>query len=240
MILAVDAGNSRIKWGLHDGSAWLARGAVAIGEIDALSRIWAGIPRPEKAIVSNVAGEDIRNRLHQTLTPFVGELSWADARAEQHGVKNGYLDPTRLGSDRWAALVGARGLENGPCLVVCCGTALTADALDGDGHFLGGIIIPGLRLMRRALAENTAALELQEGAFAPFPDNTADAVCSGTLQALAGAAERMLRQLGERTGQAPRCLLSGGDAPLLLPLLPPSVRHVEDLVLEGLIRMARP
>jgi type III pantothenate kinase len=145
-----------------------------------------------------------------------------------------------LGSDRWSALIGARSLEKGPCLVVCAGTALTADALDADGRFLGGIIAPGLRLMQRALADNTAALQIQQGAFAPFPDNTADALHSGALQALVGAVERMLRQLEAQVGQTPRCLASGGDAPLLLPLLPPHTQHVENLVLEGLIRMARP
>lgn len=240
MILVVDAGNSRIKWGLHDGDAWVAGGAVAAGDTAALGRAWRDIPRPKKAMVSNVAGEETRHSLHRALAPLCGDVSWASAQAERGGVKNGYRRPGQLGSDRWAALIGARSLEKGPCLVVCAGTAVTADALDADGCFLGGIIVPGLRLMQRALAENTAALEVQEGRFAPFPDNTADALHSGALQALGGAVERMLRQLEVQVGRAPRCLASGGDAPLLLPLLPPHTRHVENLVLEGLIRMARP
>lgn len=240
MILAVDAGNSRIKWGLHDGSAWLARGAVPAGDATGLALAWKGIPRPEKAIVSNVAGKKTEDWLRQALAALCGEVSWARALAEQCGVRNGYRNPAQLGSDRWAALIGARGVETGPCLVACAGTALTADALTADGRFRGGIIAPGLGLMERALAGNAAALEPGEGRFAPFPDNTADAMRSGALQALAGAVERMLRQLEAETGSDVRCIVSGGDAPALLPLLPPSTRHVENLVLEGLLRIARP
>lgn len=239
MILAVDAGNSRIKWGLRNGDTWVEIGAVPGGDIPALSHVWKGLPRPAKAVVSNVAGEEIRAQLGQALFPLCDEVLWASAQSAQCGITNGYRTPSQLGSDRWASLIGARGIVQGPCLVACAGTAFTADALDGDGRFLGGIIAPGLGLMHRALAQNTAALGVVEGGFALFPDNTADAMRSGALLALAGAAERMLFQLEARTGNAPCCILSGGDAPALLPLLPPSTRQVENLVLEGLIRIAR-
>lgn len=239
MILAVDAGNSRIKWGLRDGDTWTAVGAVPGGDTAALSRVWQDLPHPAKAVVSNVAGEETRARLSLALAPLCDEVLWASAQSAQCGVANGYRTPSQLGSDRWAALIGTRSLVQGPCLVACAGTAFTADALDADGRFLGGIIVPGLRLMQQALAQNTAALGAVDGVFAPFPDNTADAMRSGALLALAGAVEQMLSQLEAQTGKCPRCILSGGDAPALLPLLPPSAQQVENLVLEGLIRIAR-
>lgn len=239
MILAVDAGNSRIKWGLRDGDAWAAVGAVPTGDAAALSDVWMNLPHPTKAVVSNVGGEEIRTRLDQALAPLRGQVLWTHASNEQCGVKNGYRTPSQLGSDRWAALIGAHSLTEAPCVTVCAGTALTADALDSDGRFLGGIIVPGLRLMESALVENTAALGPSEGRFAPFPDNTADAMRSGALLALAGAVERMLTQLEKQTGRVPACIVSGGDARTLLPLLPPQTQHVENLVLEGLIRIAR-
>lgn len=239
MILAVDAGNTRIKWALRDGESWAAAGILAAGDAAALSDAWINLPRPMKAVVSNVAGDKVRTRLEQALTPLCDEIRWASAESVQCGVKNGYRTPTQLGSDRWAALVAARGLTLDPCVVICAGTALTVDALDAGGYFLGGVIVPGIRLMQQALVQNTAALGPAEGAFSLFPDNTADAIRSGALLAMAGTVERMRTQLEAHTKQAARCIVSGGDASVLMPLLSPPAQHVENLVLEGLIRIAR-
>jgi len=81
---------------------------------------------------------------------------------------------------------------------VNAGTAMTVDALSDTGEFLGGIIVPGHDLMQQALVANTAALKLGEGAFQDYPDNTADAIASGAMQALAGAVERMSASLAVR------------------------------------------
>ena len=112
---------------------------------------------------------------------------------------------------------------------------MTVDALNSEGIFVGGVIVPGFMLMRNALASNTALLKLHDGHFSFFPDNTVDAMCSGALNALAGAVDRMLRYLNE-TGEEAMVLLSGGDAALLEPML--SIpRVVDNLVLEGLLRI---
>ena len=81
------------------------------------------------------------------------------------------------------------------CIVVNAGTAVTIDALDGDGVFRGGLILPGIDLMLRALADNTAALRTPPGAFANYPTTTADALFSGAVQAACGAIEQMRRWL---------------------------------------------
>ena len=74
-------------------------------------------------------------------------------------------------------------------VVVNAGTAVTIDALDADGRFRGGVILPGLRLMLRALADNTSALKSAPGTYQDFPTNTADALYSGAVQAICGAIE---------------------------------------------------
>jgi type III pantothenate kinase len=154
-------------------------------------------------------------------------------------VRSGYADPAQLGSDRWAGLIAAWKLHACACVVVNAGTTLTADALSDEGVFLGGVIVPGLELMRNALARGTAQLKLAPGTFCYFPDNTADAIMSGAINALAGVIERM-RAFMQQSGQgAPLVLLSGGDAATLQPRLNLPSTLVDNLVLDGLLEIVR-
>ena len=236
-ILAIDGGNSRIKWGCSDGQRWIAQSWLASAQADKLGAVLAALPPPDRIVVSNVAGDAVRGLIGAALEQFAARPSWILSAASQCGVTSSYHDPAQLGSDRWAALVGAWHLFRGPCVVVNAGTTMTVDALSNEGVFLGGFIVPGADLMRESLARNTAQLELQEGRFAYFPDSTADAIMSGAINALAGAVERMLHYM-EQTGQvAPLIVLSGGAATLLEPQLNARVEVVDNLVLEGLLRI---
>jgi type III pantothenate kinase len=185
-------------------------------------------------VIANVAGEEAKTQPTAGLPPSP-PASWIASAREQCGVRNSYDDPAQLGCDRWAALIGAWRLCGGPALVVNAGTALTVDALTADGVFVGGIIVPGEHLMRGALAGNTAGLALRPGNFSFFPNTTGDAIMSGTIDAMAGAVERMAHFL-EEAGQArPLCVLSGGGAASLATQLNLEVRVVDNLVLEGLL-----
>jgi type III pantothenate kinase len=180
----------------------------------------------------------LRAALKQAL-PVTPAAHWIRSAPAQCGVRNSYARPAQLGCDRWAALVGAHALCRGAAVVVNAGTALTVDALTADGVFVGGIIVPGVELMRNALARDTAGLRRRPGTFSFFPDNTGDAIMSGAVNALCGAVERVARHLQEGGGVAPVCLLSGGAAGLLAPQLNLEVKVVDNLVLEGLLVMAR-
>ena len=176
MILAVDCGNSRLKWGLHDRNGWLKSGTVPLAGLAKLERTWKKIPPPDKIVVANVAGQSARRRA-QRHPPAPGIAAiWVAAKRHECGVTNGYGKPAQLGPDRWAALVGAWSMFRGPCLVVAAGTATTVDVLRGDGTFAGGMILPGLDLMKRSLAQNTAGLPMTRGRFSRAPRNTADAI----------------------------------------------------------------
>lgn len=239
MILVIDAGNTRIKWGVHDGSAWVATGAVETGASARLAQAWAAAPQAAKAIASNVAGEGVRDALEEACASRGMALQVIASQANQLGVVNGYRDTGQLGSDRWAALIAAHRLEPGNKLVVNVGTALTIDALAGDGRFLGGLIVPGPALMRRSLDRGTAGLRLTEGRFDEFPRSTPDAITSGAIQAGAGAIAQ-LRDAMAREGLAPgRAILSGGAAGELAPHLPIDCSIHENLVLDGLALIAR-
>jgi len=164
-------------------------------------------------------------------------VTWFASLHELAGVRNGYRDPAQLGCDRFAAAIGARALEPAKALVVAtCGTATTIDAVNLDGDFLGGMIVPGLALMAAALARNTAQLpQIASGsencntAAAGFADNTEDAILSGCLSAQAGAIERACGLLGPSL-----CMLSGGAARYIAPALSRPYRMVDNLVLIGL------
>lgn len=233
-LLAVDAGNSRIKWKRHDGNIWREQEWTPTADPQ-LETQWRHLPKPESVIVANVAGASAEAAIRAAcrnwnLTPEI-----VGAQAARCGVSNGYADPERLGADRWAALIGARHLYPGrDLLVVQSGTAVTIDTLTAEGCFRGGLILPGLNAMLDTLARHAARLERQSGRFARFPDNTADAMFSGAVSAIAGAVERAHRQIA---GHA-LCLLGGGDADILLPWLDIPVQKTDNLVLEGLLRIA--
>jgi type III pantothenate kinase len=231
-ILAVDAGNTRIKWGLWDGG-WLRQDSVAKDDVPLLAVAWQLLDRPRHVIASNVAGAQVREWLNAWARSRGLAVRWVTSQPEQCGVKNGYREPAQLGADRWAALVAARHLAGGAALAVNAGTAVTIDALTQEGEFLGGLIVPGLDLMAVALARGTAGLPRAPGAIAQFPGTTADAIASGAMQSVCGAIERMERALAER-GAEPEILLSGGAAQVIRNHLGRPVRLVPNLVLDGL------
>jgi type III pantothenate kinase len=237
-ILAIDAGNTRIKWGWADGQRWVRQSSVPSSEAAALGTALAGLSAPDRIVISNVAGTAVRDHIAAVLAPFRIEPLWIKSAAQQCGVRSGYGDPAQLGSDRWAALIGAWHLFNGPCVVANAGTALTVDALSGEGLFLGGIIVPGVELMRTALARHTAQLGREEGRFTYFPDGTADAIMSGAINALAGSIERMVRFMVETGEGTALVVVSGGAAALLASHLNARAELVDNLVLEGLACIA--
>jgi type III pantothenate kinase len=237
-MLLVDAGNTRVKWALaQDGAApgdWLAHGAVVHADLDGLRGAWAG-RSVTRAIVSNVAGAALRERLAALLARLWPALQteWFSAQAELAGLRNRYRNPTQLGADRFAAALGARTLAPGKALVVAtCGTATTVDAVSAEGEFLGGMILPGLGLMLGSLARGTAQLpDTSAQAQLPpvFADNTEDAIRSGCISAQAGAIGRAVASL-----PAELCIVSGGAAGHVAPALSVPYRILDNIVLVGL------
>jgi type III pantothenate kinase len=234
MIVAIDVGNTRIKWGLHDGAAWADKGVLATTDAVWLSEAAAEWPANARIVICNVAGPAVGESIAKHLAGRDAGIVWLHASDEACGVRNAYERPGQLGADRWAALIGARSQFSGACLVVCAGTATTVDVLDASGEFRGGLILPGFDLMRTALAGNTAQLPLAEGEFRALPRNTMDAIVSGCLQAQVGAIERMFAALAAEPEAV--CLLAGGGAARLAPHLNIPLQLTDNLILNGLVR----
>jgi type III pantothenate kinase len=259
--LLVDIGNSRIKWRLDDlarslsvaldHDALSSNDALPLTEIDRFAEYLGRIDRPiDMALISNVASADKFALVEANLT-----ARWPALRLDnivsspnRGGVINGYAEPSRLGPDRWLALIGAHALEPDRPLLVCTfGTATTIDLLlagrehsatrggTADAVFVGGLILPGFVTMRDALVNGTARLPDEHGAIVDFANNTADAIASGIVSAQLGAVERAIRDARSQlqrdvkvraqsassapAHQDPACLVAGGAAPLIAPHL---------------------
>ena len=166
LILAIDCGNSRLKWGLHGSAGWRAQGMHDYADLQGFAGQLRAQPRADRVVAVNVAGPLVGEAVAAAVAAPGIPQHWVKSQSAQYGVRNLYDHPEQLGADRWAALIGARALHDGACLVVCAGTATTVDILDAEGGFQGGLILPGVELMCRALAANTAQLPLADGKFA--------------------------------------------------------------------------
>lgn len=234
MKLLIDAGNSRVKWAWWDGAALSAVQALPHEQLPQLAALWAG-SAAQAVLAANVASAQVRAAI-EAAAP--GPVQWQRAQVAAQGVRNHYRNVAEQGADRWLAVLGARRLCRDDVVVASAGTALTIELLTAEGDYLGGDILPGYRLMLQALAQNTAQLDRRAGEVCVFPQGTEDALATGAIDALCGAIERVCRRLAEHTGRTPQLLLTGGDAALLQPHLPPGVRMVDNLVIYGLANVA--
>ncbi len=257
-ILAIDAGNTRIKWGLFNTSGIIVeQGACLHTELATVT-----FPNASRVVISNVAGEAIRAQL-KTLLANNAVIHWISAQSKACGVSNHYRQPETLGCDRWMALIAAWHIKQASCVVVNAGTAVTIDALsvsvqdvDKQGSkqadFIGGLILPGLDLMQQSLGIATAQLPkeplkshsiTEKYPVEIFATNTADAIYAGALHAILGAIDLMLKQLRQQSKQTPYILISGGNASIiynqmvkenLIDDMATQAVIVDNLVLQGL------
>lgn len=245
MMLLVDMGNSSLKWAtLEEGalSPMVRCTWVDSTDVDAIAATqWSDIKAPERVLVSSVAGDERNSALAAWVKGvWQQEPVFVRAADEGFGVRNAYLEPQRLGVDRWAVLVAVRSKYQGALCVVDCGTAITIDVLSAEGQHLGGLIVPGLGLMRRALVEHTSInLEGgdQAGTIALLARDTRDAIMGGTLYTAIAAIDRIVMDVSEELGAVPTCVITGGDAEAVLPLLAAEYHYIPDLVLQGLACM---
>lgn len=247
--LLFDVGNTRLKWGVFEDDRIIRHGNVdheklkQRGFATLTTRLPANV---DYVLASNVAGAAFASRLAGVIGIHCDtDVHFARAEKEACGVRNGYRQPRRLGVDRWVALLGARAETRSAVCVVDAGTAVTIDGMDNTGQHLGGMIIPGSRLMRDALSDDTSDIRLPKASSRDpgsglklFASNTSDAVQSGTWNAVCGAIERAVGAM-RAAGMRPKIVLTGGDASRILKLLDGKILHRPHLVLQGLAHMVQ-
>lgn len=247
--LTIDIGNTRLKWAVYaeprPGAALLSQGAEFLEHVERLAEgPWAALPAPERMLGCAVAGDQVRRRAEAQVEEAWGlSANWVHASAAEAGLENGYDHPARLGADRWVAMIGARHrlLARGPqrpMVVVMVGTAVTVEAVDTAGRFLGGFILPGHGIMLRALESGTAGLHVPTGEVREFPTNTSDALTSGGTYAIAGAIERMVQHVRRHCGAEPACFMTGGAGWKMAPHMSVPFELVDSLIFDGLLEIA--
>lgn len=251
MLLLIDAGNTLIKWALvkvgspssFEHPSWLDSGEIPHNEVENILKICRNLPSTsviKRIIISNVAGQAFHEHLLSLINTLCPEPPTVECFASSPylaGVTNRYSEFSQLGSDRFASLIGARTLfPNKNLVIATCGTATTIDTLTADGIFIGGMILPGLRLMAASLVKNTALLpdigQMTEDIPA-FATDTITAIRNGCMTAQAGAIEHAVTIHGRQLNDV-KCVLSGGAAKLILPYLSIPAQIVDNLVLVGL------
>jgi len=263
LYLVFDLGNTRLKWAAVESTQnisdrnkklWAYSGSISNKSFQSVELraelsdyIAKTMPKPDAIGFCCVTGDAALEHL-RSLFPQWQDLDWKQltGKSSYEGMRTLYQDPSKLGADRWAALIGARALSNTNTLVVNAGTATTIDLLGGNGVHYGGWILPGLSLMQESLQNNTAQLPLAMRSstltsHASFGITTNEAITGGCDAAQMGAILRAVLLAKEMNLPVERIWLDGGNAKILaneikqfpaLAALP--LESIEGLVLRGL------
>lgn len=236
MKLLIDIGNTRLKWATGNNPDTLIAGeALANNTIttESLKQVWQNIQPPTQVIIAQVGSHLVLTRVQATSATLWPTVTITLAKAEAHnlGLKNAYPQPEKLGVDRWLGMLAAYYRHQQAVCVVACGTAITLDMIDASGQHLGGLITPGLQLMKEALANNTAKLPLSSDTFpVGLATNTEAAIYNGTLAAACGLITGTLNNPPSEK----LLMLTGGDAELIARVIGRPAVVDPYLVLRGL------
>lgn len=246
MLLEIDAGNTRLKWRVIELTgrgvgAWRASGIVTEPQMQAaVAKLVSSLENAQvqelsRIFVSSVRGDAFRAHCRSELQQHFGvSAEFAVSELQCRGVRNGYAFPERLGVDRWLALLAAYDDARDACCVIDCGTTITLDLVGSGGQHLGGFIVPGLKLMREALAGRSAALVIPDTQLDTGPGtNTSEAITHGTYNMALGFIRDQYWQVLKQHGQV-QWYFTGGDAFELAQQLEWEHKLVPDLVLDGL------
>jgi len=200
-----------------------------------------GTTPADRIIVSSVAGDEVNRALiaaaHKAGAPTPEFVTSERAAA---GLTTDYIDPWRLGVDRFVAAIGAFHLASGqPVCVVNIGTAMTIDLVDGSGRHRGGAIVPGPALMVSSLLTQTNGIRIRakggpDGTNGMFAKTTRNAIQEGARYAAAGVIDRAIEESRLLLGNRPLVLLTGGGSSDIKPLIRSTCVSLPDLVLHGL------
>ena len=234
-----DIGNTRLKCApVHEDGRIGEVTALAHGDHARADELESLLPsRGDWAYVCSVASPQRSLATIELLATRFRGVSTARTTSTFAGVRNGYPVPSKLGVDRFMAMVAARARAPGAWLVCGVGTALTVDLLDPQGVHRGGRIAPSPSVMRAALRQAAPHLPLQGGHYQSFAVDTEAALVSGCDGAAIGLIQHSLAEATALLGAAPAILLHGGGAGSLAGRLG-QVQHEPSLVLQGLASWA--
>jgi len=241
MKLLVDIGNTRIKWAVEVNGVVEKSSAINHQSqyLEQIQQKWSVIESPEILAISSVSNQCIVNQLLILAKKLWPNVSFVIAKSTTQGfdITNGYKQANKLGVDRWMGLIALRHYYPGDSCIIDCGTAITIDVLNKQGLHLGGLISPGLQLMKQSLFQGTENLSYVKQAFSlGLSDATDSAIFSGTSLAAVGLIDKVITEFAK---ECQTIVLTGGDAVLLSKYLDYQVFIEQDFILKGLALYAK-
>ena len=250
MNLLIDIGNSRIKWCFYDSvmKEFGLAGAVSHCKSDlqeVFSKQWNSLDRPDRVMISNVAGQHLSESMNAWIEKtWQIKTEYVQTEAVSYGVSNAYSDYSMLGVDRWIAIIAGWQRfsdENKAVCVVDCGTAMTIDGISATGQHLGGFIIPGYTMMQEMLINDTDSIEMpmQESpditeCSINFSNTTEKAVMNGCRLAMIAMIDSVVTSMQNDYGKQVNCIITGGNAELIIDQLAKKFEYEPNLILHGL------
>ncbi len=243
--LQIDIGNTFLKWRVVVSGMASSRGCAAVTNNYWLNEIQEDVIEVDKILIASVASSDFNSLASVKLFEVFGKIPWFSTSTDELvGVKNAYSDSSELGIDRWLALVAAWVEFKQDVIIIDSGTALTIDIVNQKGFHLGGYIIPGEILMKRALVADTANLKYKnsfdEQKILPGK-TTSQAIKNGIALAQVGAVHSVLANLRKNSilEGMPVIVFCGGGGESLRDLCELESFWRPDLIFEGLEISAR-
>ena len=155
------------------------------------------------------------------------------------GVTNGYIQPAKLGDDRWATIVASYFLYRKPLIIVDCGTAISIDIVNAKGIHLGGYILGGFDGYSKSFknAYHLKNIKIKEDAVSQkksFPNKTEDGITEGYLLMVISAIENTYNHIKKNQKTSPKLLISGGYGKIISKRLSVKNKYEPDLVLKSI------
>lgn len=216
MLLAIDVGNTAIKIENIRGGHKLAITAETNSVADVHALIEANANSDVQiigcSVVPSVAA--LFDQASKTISSH--EPIWINATMPL-GVNILYKTPQTLGADRLANVIGALTIAKPPIIVVDVGTATKLEAIDQDSNYLGGSIMPGIKMGLQSLSVKTAQLPLLEPLWPLFPigDDTESSLMTGAVLAHAHAIAGLIRDYEAQIGPS-TIIFTGGNRTTLM------------------------
>ncbi len=156
-------------------------------------------------------------------------------------IKNCYRNPQEVGQDRLVCAFAARTQYGKPLIVVDFGTAITFDVVSTKGDYLGGAIVPGLRLYAESLFEKTALLPKVK--IAPTKEiigrDTKSSILSGIFHGYGALCDGMIQKISRQFKIKPGIVVTGGNTSVIKSFLG-RIDHIDPaLIFKGIAMVYR-
>jgi len=251
-LLVADIGNTQMVFGLFEGERLITHWRLSSERqltSDELAWQLHGMFEQSDQPADRVGGIMVASVVPHLDTPLAEAClricgkrpAFVGSNTVKTGMAVDYKNPREVGADRIVNAVAAREKFGAPSIVLDCGTATTFDIVSPQGHYAGGLILPGVEMALEALCKRAAKLpEVSiKRADELIGRDTVTSIQSGSYWAAVDAISGLIKRLRMQPGYSDAPIIAtGGLIPLLMDDLPAIDHHLPHLTLGGLQLLA--